>query len=120
MGGEEGVRREKPRQQPVEKDEAASVGVRATAGKRGNGRNRDTQRQANRREAPCARIGSLGETGGHRAVVDMEDREDTVEWAHRRIGRGWRAREIWACEGDRGGGGTHRWRMIFRDTVAAK
>jgi hypothetical protein len=55
----------------------ASVGVRATAGKRGNGRNRDTQRQAVRREAPCARIGSLGETGGHRAVVDMEDREDT-------------------------------------------
>jgi hypothetical protein len=43
-----------------------------------------------------------------------------VEWGHRRIGRGWRAREIWAGEGDRGGGGTHRWRMIFRDTVAAK
>jgi hypothetical protein len=76
-GGEEGVKREKPRQRPVEKDEAASVGVRVTVGKRGKGRNQDTQRQADIREAPCARSSSLGEAGGHRAVVDMEDREDT-------------------------------------------
>jgi hypothetical protein len=54
-GGEEGVKREKPWQQPVKKDEAASVGVRATAGKRGNGRNQDTQRQAGRREVATGR-----------------------------------------------------------------
>jgi hypothetical protein len=81
--------------------------VRATAGKREG-------------EEPGHAEAGRQTGGGHRAVVDMEDREDTVEWAHRRIGRGWRAREIWAGEGDRGGGGTHRWRMIFRDTVAAK
>jgi hypothetical protein len=82
--------------------------VRATAGKRGKGRNRDMQRQAGRWEVATGRW-STWRTG-----------RTPVEWGHRRIGRGWRAREIWAGEGDRGGGGTHRWRMIFRDTVAAK